>query len=218
MMTDETADGAWRARSYEVLGRALAAGFLGSPSIEEHVDHACGFAAAVRSTRALAPRVMADIGSGGGLPGLVLAELWPETNVGLIEANERRARFLHGESLAIGLDRVTVLMERAETVGRDRRYRQTFEVVTSRSFGPPGVTAECAAPLLAVGGLLVVSDPPEVEESARWPREPLETLGLELRGAFRYQGRYNFACIEKVADCPDRYPRRVGIPAKRPLF
>ena len=216
--TDETAEGPWRARLYEVLGRSLAAGFLGSPVIEEHVDHACGFAAAVLSARPSVPEKMADLGSGGGLPGLVLAELWRDTYVVLIEANARRARFLKDEAHTLGQDRVTVVPERAETVGRDEQYRQTFEVVTSRSFGPPGVTAECAAPLLALGGLLVVSDPPTVQDAERWPQEQLQILGLAPLRSFRYEDRYNFACLEKVSDSPARYPRRVGVPMKRPLF
>jgi 16S rRNA (guanine527-N7)-methyltransferase len=211
-------EGSWRPRLYGVLGRSLEAGFLGSPTIGDHIDHACGFAAAVLSERRAVPETLVDLGSGGGVPALVLAELWPATKVAMVEANERRSRFLEAEVLDSDRGRVTVLPYRAEVVGRDARYRQAFEVVTSRSFGSPGVTAECAAPLLAVGGLLVVSDPPGVPVEQRWPLAPLDLLGLALLHRFRYQDRYNYACLEKTSDCPSRYPRRVGIPAKRPLF
>ena len=211
-------DGSWRFRLHEVLGRSLVAGFLGSPLIDDHIDHACGFAAAVFSEGRTVPGTLVDLGSGGGVPALVLAEIWPTTKVAMVEANERRCRFLEAEVLDPDRGRVTVLPHRAEVIGQDSSYRQTFEVVTSRSFGSPGVTAECAAPLLAAGGLLVVSDPPGVPVEERWPPEPLNLLGLALLHRFRYQDRYNYACLEKVSDCPPRYPRRVGVPAKRPLF
>lgn len=211
-------EGSWRLRLHRVLERSLAAGFLGSSKVDDHIDHACGFAAAVLSEEREVPGTLIDLGSGGGIPGLVLAELWPTTKVAMVEANERRAQFLEAEVLKPDQDRLTVLPYRAEIVGRDPMYRQRFEIVTARSFAPPGVTAECASPLLAVGGLLVVSDPPEVPAEARWPHVPLQLLGLSLLHRFRYRDRYNFACLTKVSDCPSRYPRRVGVPSKRPLF
>jgi len=209
---------AWRFRLRGVLERSLAAGFLGSPTIDDHIDHACGFVAAVRSERLAEPERVVDLGSGGGIPALVLVELWKTSKVVMIEANERRAQFLEEEVQREVRHRVTILPYRAEIVGRDWTYRQAFEIVTARSFGSPGVTAECASPFLEVGGLLVVSEPPDVPVEERWPQASLDPLGLELLRRFRYRDRYNFACLVKVADCPARYPRRVGIPAKRPLF
>jgi 16S rRNA (guanine527-N7)-methyltransferase len=76
------------------------------------------------------------------------------------------------------------------------------------------VTAECAAPLLAVGGLLVVSEPPD---GRRWPASALEPLGMAVEGMVRGAAG-TFQRLRQVTPCPDRYPRRVGIPAKRPLF
>jgi 16S rRNA (guanine527-N7)-methyltransferase len=90
--------------------------------------------------------------------------------------------------------------------------------VTARSFGRPAVTAECAAPLLKTGGWLLVSEPPSDErtEAPRWPPEPLLQLGLvpeeQAREEFEYQ------VLRQREACPDRFPRRIGVPAKRPLF
>jgi 16S rRNA (guanine527-N7)-methyltransferase len=91
--------------------------------------------------------------------------------------------------------------------------------VVVRSFGPPAVTAECGAPFLRVGGLLVVSEPPAEEGKAleeRWPADGLAPLGLEP--AERWTEPFTYHASRQVTPCPDRYPRRVGIPTKRPLF
>jgi len=92
-------------------------------------------------------------------------------------------------------------------------------VVTARSFGPPAVVAECAAPLLRTGGWLVVSEPPDQsdEEAARrWPAEPLAQLGL--RPGERLQAAFDYRVLSQAEPCPERFPRRNGVPARRPLF
>ena len=112
--------------------------------------------------------------------------------------------------------RVRVVAERAEVVGRDGAHRSTSPLVVARSFGPPAVTAECAAPLLATGGLLVVSEPPG-GDGARWPVAGLALLGAVPERVF-HTTKGTFQLIRQASPCPERYPRRVGVPAKRPLF
>src|SRR5205823_10985298 len=113
------------------------------------------------------------------------------------EAGERRARFLEDTVVALGwAGRVAVVRARAEDVGRRTELRATMELVTARGFGPPPVTAECAAPLLLVGGLLVVSGPPG-GDAGRWPPELLRPLGLApLRIV---EGAATYAVLEQVA-------------------
>jgi 16S rRNA (guanine527-N7)-methyltransferase len=96
--------------------------------------------------------------------------------------------------------------------GRDPDRRAAMGLVVSRSFGPPPVVAECAAPFLRVGGRLVVSEPPEAAD--RWPIEGLAALGLEPDPL----DTAGFVRFRQTFPCPDRYPRRDGVPAKRPLF
>lgn len=160
-----------------------------------------------------------DLGSGGGVPGLVLALVWPTTALVLVEGGARRAGFLEQMARRLGVDdRVRVDGRRAEEVGRDPAMRGGADVVVARSFAPPAVTAECAAPLLSVGGRLVVSEPPEAEQagSRRWPGSGLAELGMGSPRIVRVG--FGYLVAEQVSPCPDRYPRRVGIPAKRPLF
>jgi len=110
---------------------------------------------------------------------------------------------------------VTVLGDRAEHVGRDPAHRGTYDLAVARGFGPPAVVAECAAPLLRVGGTLVVSDPPG-GEPGRWPAEGLAPLGMAPEGVAVAEAAYQR--VRQVQPCPARFPRRAGVPAKRPLF
>lgn len=197
-----------------VLTRARDLGFLGPGPVAGHLDHASGFLRAVGGP----PELMVDLGSGGGLPGLVLADAWPSARVALVDSNERRALFLAGAAAELGLDLVVVIHARAEEMGHDPAWRGQAEVVVARSFGAPAVTAECAAPLLQVGGRLVVSEPPPDPGAAeRWPAEGLAVLGLRPAGRTE-QAFSRFQVLVQEQECPAPYARRTGIPAKRPLF
>lgn len=187
--------------------------------------HSLGFADAVASMSVAPPSSWLDLGSGGGLPGLVLAWRWSESKVALLDAHGRRCDALEAAVADLGwAERVTVVRGRAEEVGRQAAWRGSQEVVVARSFAPPAVVAECAAPLLRDGGLLVVSEPPapaergvgEVGHSDRWPSEALAVLGLHP--ARYHQGEFGYQVLVQTGPSPDRYPRRTGVPAKRPLF
>jgi 16S rRNA (guanine527-N7)-methyltransferase len=163
------------------------------------------------------PSVAADLGSGAGLPGLPLARHFGAWTWVLVEAGARRAAFLRGavDRLDLG-DRVTVVEDRAEVAGRSPAFRGHVDLVVARSFGRPAVVAECAAPLLRIRGRAVVSEPPG-GAPARWPGAPLAELGLRAGASVVSHGAaYQVLHQERV--CPDRFPRRVGVPAKRPLF
>lgn len=193
------------------LERARRLGVLGPGPIDAHVDHAQGFLAALE--RVPAGSLVVDLGAGGGIPGLVVAEARPDLEMVLLDAMEKRTALLSDAVVAMGIgDRVRVVTGRAEVLGRAEDLRGTAVAVTARSFGPPAATAECAAPLLAVGGILVVSEPPE--GSDRWPAEGLAELGL-LDDGTEVAG---MRVLTQTLPCGERYPRRNGLPAKRPLF
>lgn len=155
-----------------------------------------------------------DLGSGAGLPGLIVAHLRPDVHMTLLEASERRCRFLE-EWVPRLAPTASVLHGRAETLARDERYRRRFETVVSRSFGPPAVTAECAAGFLAPGGLLLVSEPP-TEDTDRWPVAGLLRLGLVAEDHFRglESGIRLLRCVASI----DAVPRADGEPRQRPMF
>jgi 16S rRNA (guanine527-N7)-methyltransferase len=187
--------------------------------VEDQITRSVAFAAVADEPPA---GLVADLGSGGGLPALVLALVWPTSSWLLIDSNQRRTSWLREASSELGAgERIEVLCERAEVVARGP-HRHQAQLVTARSFGPPAATAECAAPLLSLGGCLLVADPPEgPDQPMRWPHEGLSELGLELRHhevVPTAAGPVSLSKIVAVSECSDRYPRRVGTPFKRPLF
>ena len=173
----------------DTLDRARTLGFLGPGPIDAHLQHAEGFGTVVEHVLGHVPSSLADLGSGGGVPGLVLAARWPACATTLVESNHRRAAHLRTAAAELGWSgRVEVIEDRAELVARRAECRERFEVVTARSFATPAATAEIAAGLVRLGGVLVVSDPPEPDPQ-RWPAEKLARTRLWRSRAPRCERR-----------------------------
>jgi 16S rRNA (guanine527-N7)-methyltransferase len=230
----------------DFLEEARRIGVLGQGLVAFHVAHAAGFADAVEHLQAAEgsparPDSFIDLGSGAGVPGLVLAARWQNAAAVLLDASEARTEALRGIVAALGWeDRVRVVRGRAETAGRDPDLRGHFPLAVARGFGGPPVVAECASPLLRIGALLAVSEPPfepstgapgdpgagmadtatvtglGAWDTARWPLAGAAELGLEPLGWYRH--RFGYQLLRQRTLCPDRFPRRAGIPAKRPLW
>src|ERR1700737_4938935 len=110
-----------------------------------------------------------DVGSGGGLPGLPLKIARPDLNMTLVEADQDKAAFLVAACAALGLQGVEVLARRAEEVGQDPLYRETFDLAVARALAPMPVLAELCLPLVKVGGRLVAqkTDSEDVDGAGR---------------------------------------------------
>jgi 16S rRNA (guanine527-N7)-methyltransferase len=218
---------------FEILEEAQQLGLIGPGPIASHWDHGSEFASILRSEgvgRSVSTQPgegfgILDLGSGGGIPGLSLAELLTASNLYLLDSSERRCDLLSHWVEEAGLKEVvSVLCGRAETLGRDPALRGSFNFVVARLFGSPAVTAECGAPFLRQGGMMVVSDPPPKqamraeggEAGNRWNDDGLAVLGL--RRVRTITSPYHFTLLQQENLCPDRFPRRTGMPAKRPLF
>jgi 16S rRNA (guanine527-N7)-methyltransferase len=136
---------------------------------------------------------------------------WPDTAWVLADASAKRCGVLADAVDALDLaDRVVVVHARAEDLGRKRRGE--FSLVTARSFASPSITAECGLPLCRADGVVLVSEPPTGSDQ-RWPVDGLAQLGGVLEGV-----AHGIAMLAPAGVVPERYPRRPGIPAKRPLF
>lgn len=162
-----------------------------------------------------------DIGSGGGLPALVLALALPEAQITAVESVGKKCAYIAKAAAELSLPNVTVECARAEDYGRSRG-RATADIAVSRALASLPVVAEYSVPLLKVGGQMVamkglISDQERIQAS-----RALGILGagsLELVRLEPFEGSLNrYAYIAtKLRPTPDEYPRRAGLPAKRPL-
>jgi 16S rRNA (guanine527-N7)-methyltransferase len=161
------------------LAEARALGFLGPGPLEAHLASADSFASALGPIEGRA----LDLGSGGGVPGLLLADRYPSVTWTLLDQQRRRTSFLARIVTSLGwVARVAVIRASAELLAHDPEHRGTYDVVVARSFAAPPITAEIGAGFLAERGLLAVAEPP-TPGAARWPATGLGSLGLSLHRA-----------------------------------
>ena len=183
----------------DVLSEARVHGFIGAgQDVEQLAAHACGFAVPIADGLPIL-----DLGSGAGVPGLVLAALRPDVEVVLVDSSVGRTDWLRRAVGRLGWrGRVDVVTAPAEALAHDLAWRRTRPAVVARSFAPPMVTAEVAAGLLQPGGLLVVSEPPTAD-AGRWPSAELAELGLRRRA----WADDRYAVLESVVAPPADAPR-----------
>ena len=164
---------------------------------------------------------LVDVGAGGGFPGLVLKIAVPSLSLVLIEASRRKTEYLRRVAAEIGVE-AAAHWRRAEAAGRDPVLRASFDLATARALGPWPVVLELALPLCRVNGVLLGQRGPGGPDEAREGRAAAELLGgridrVERVGGDPGLGGRHVIVVEKVGPTPARYPRRTGIPAKRPL-
>lgn len=174
---------------------------------------------------ALTPRPgdrVVDVGTGAGFPGIPLRIACPEIRLVLIESISKKADFCRHLVRVLGLDDVEVVQARAEQLGQDPDYRGRFDWAVARAVANLAVLVEYLLPLLRVGGVAIAQKGGAGLSEAQSARKALEILGgrlqrvvpVELHGVS--EARF-LVVVEKTADTPRAYPRRIGLPAKRPL-
>jgi 16S rRNA (guanine527-N7)-methyltransferase len=173
-----------------------------------HVDESLMLLAA--ADPASGDRVV-DVGSGTGAPGIAVAVARPDLEVALLEADARKAAFLNHVAGALGLAQVRVLHGRAETAGRDPALREAFDLALARAVAQPAVLLELALPLVRPGGRLcaLVSDTADAAQRC----DP----AARMLGGAAPQATDRVLMVLKRTATPARYPRKPGVPARRPL-
>jgi len=193
---------------------ARSSGVLGNDSIEELVAHAAGY---LRAAGHVHDEFLGiDLGTGAGIPGVLLALARPLSKWVLIDANKRRCHFAAAAVAAMALgDRVSVRHTRVEDLAHDENFRGQAGLVVSRSFGPPPEVAECGLAFLASTGQLVISVNSVTEEL--WRAAGPTDVPFEVSSSWiSPQGR--FLAVHRVGEVPPKFPRRVAARARKPLF
>jgi len=188
--------------------------------VSRHFLESLAFGRELAQAGLLAGRVI-DVGSGGGLPGLPLRIAWPQIEVTLLEASARKAAFLEGLLGDLSLSGCEVTVGRAEDVARDVKYRETYHLAVARAVAPLRVLLELALPFVEVGGYLAALKGSRAAAEIDAAGPALIELHATVGGLKILPERAGVSMcivvIRKEAATPDRFPRRAGIPAKRPL-
>ena len=161
-----------------------------------------------------------DVGSGSGIPGIPLRIIEPSLQLTLVEAKQRKCEFLNDVLPQIGLDDVDVISRRAEGVGHDPRHRERYDFTVAKALAPLRTLVELTLPLLRMGGVAIAPKGKEAQNEIDEARTALETL----KGSVRLLESIPLAepaqkviLLDKDLPTPPRFPRRPGMPAKRPL-
>ncbi len=157
-----------------------------------------------------------DIGSGAGFPGVALKIARPDLTITLVEAVGKKAEFLHHIITLLKLAGITVIQSRAEDLAHDQNYRQHYDIATARAVAKLSVLAEYVLPFLKVSGIFIAMKQTGTGELAD-ARNALAILGGSHAKIIPTNNNHELIVIEKVKDTLDEYPRRAGMPAKRPL-
>lgn len=165
---------------------------------------------------------MIDIGSGAGLPGMVLALARPQWDVHLLESTNKKAEFLRLAADELKTANVSVIADRAETTAHDGRLRASFDMVVARGVAPLRVLAEYCLPFLRVGGRFLAMKGPGYSQEMEEAGTALQKLGAVVIDTHSFtlpenMGARTLITLTKQRPTPDLYPRRPGLPGKKPL-
>ena len=163
-----------------------------------------------------------DIGSGAGFPGLPIKIVRPALNLTLLEANAKRAAFLERLVQRLSLEQVTVVNDRAEEVAHNPEHREAYELVLARAVAPLPTLVELTLPFLRLGGVLAAPKGSDAPREVREAAAALRACGGHVESIHPLhipdaETSPTLVIVRKVSDTPQRFPRRTGIPAKRPL-
>jgi 16S rRNA (guanine527-N7)-methyltransferase len=163
-----------------------------------------------------------DVGTGAGFPGIPLKITLPKIRLTLLETTVKRVRFLEHITNILGLKGVEILTGRAEVFGRSIEYREKFDVVLSRAVAALPSLVELALPFCAAGGNFIAQKQTRVAPEVERAKNAVSMLGGELREIINidlpgFSGNRCLVVYDKIAPTPFEYPRRPGIPAKKPL-
>jgi 16S rRNA (guanine527-N7)-methyltransferase len=172
----------------------------------------------------LEARRMADVGSGGGLPGIPIGIVRRDLSTTLIESIGKKAHFLQYVAEDLALENVTVANARVEEIGRRQEHRGAYTLVTTRAVARLSVIAEYSVPLLEVGGQAIAMKSRLEREEFEQGGRAVGDLGAKIGGVEPVEmlqevgdKERNLIVIQKIGETPARYPRRSGAVAKRPL-
>ena len=167
------------------------------------------------------PISLLDIGAGAGFPSLPMKILFPQLEVTIIDSLNKRIQFLHLLAEDLGLEGVHFYHGRAEDFAQDKQFRAQFDLVTARAVARMQVLSELTIPFLKVGGRLIALKASSAEDELHQAKNALNLLFAKVLENVDYQlpngDPRTLTIVEKKKETPNKYPRKAGVPNKRPL-
>ncbi len=163
-----------------------------------------------------------DVGSGAGFPGLPIRIARPDVRLTLLEATRKKCDFLRRVIAVLGLNDVVIVNARAEAAGRNPAHREQYDVAIARGVAEMATLAEYLLPFVRIGGRVAAQKSGEVETEVERAAAAIAALGGRLQRIVSVNvpglnERRAIVIVEKVSPTPERYPRRPGLPEKRPI-
>lgn len=165
--------------------------------------------------------VFIDVGAGAGFPGIPLSIVYPGVSGSLLDSTAKKTAFLKHLVGLLALSNIEVITDRAETLARQPKHRESYDMVFGRGVAGMAALAELTLPFARIGGLVIAQKLANAGDEIASASNSIQLMGGELKEIIpvTLKGLENrtLVVIEKISPTPERYPRRPGIPTKRPL-
>jgi 16S rRNA (guanine527-N7)-methyltransferase len=167
-------------------------------------------------------KTVCDVGAGAGFPSIPLKICFPHLHITIVDSLNKRISFLNHLSNELGLENTHFYHDRAETFGKNKDHRESYDIVTARAVARMSVLSELCLPLVKKGGLFVAMKAASAGEEMNIGKKAIATLGGQTEKVFSFvlpeeESERNIVKINKVKETPNKYPRKPGTPNKLPL-
>ena len=165
---------------------------------------------------------LVDVGTGAGFPGIPLKIIRDDLKITLLDSLQKRINFLDVVIKELNLKNVETIHARVEEFGKNSKYRESFEVATSRAVANLSTLTEYLLPLVKVGGIAVCMKGSSIEEELETSKKAINVLGGKVSNVFEFDLpktdiKRNIVIVDKINETPSKYPRKPGMPSKEPI-
>lgn len=165
---------------------------------------------------------LVDVGTGAGFPGIPLKIIRDDLKITLLDSLQKRINFLDVVIKELNLENIDTIHARVEEFGKNSKYRESFEVATSRAVANLSTLTEYLLPLVKLRGIAICMKGSSVEEELETSKKAINVLGGKVSNVFEFDLpktdiKRNIVIVDKINKTPSKYPRKPGMPSKEPI-